>query len=66
MPGDTLFADFECFQALKMPYFSNKPGPSVGSDLPMPRSVKEVVDEIKQEHKAKRRKLDPDSSDGKK
>lgn len=48
-----------------MPYFSNKPGPSVGTDLPMPRSVKEVVDEIKQEHKAKRRKLDPDSTEGK-
>lgn len=45
-----------------MPYFSNAPGPSRGNDLPMPRSMKEVTNELKQEHKAKRRKLDADES----
>lgn len=39
-----------------MSYFSNKPAPSTGSELPMPRSTQEVTKDIKQGHKAKRRK----------
>ncbi|XP_067941740.1 cyclin-dependent kinase 7-like [Watersipora subatra] len=43
-------------QALRMSYFSNKPGPSTGSELPLPRTSQEVTKELKQEHRAKRRK----------
>lgn len=45
-----------------MAYFSNKPAPSTGSDLPMPQSSKEVSNDVKVEHRAKRRKLE--TSDG--
>lgn len=48
-----------------MSYFSNAPAPSVGSELPMPRSTKEVIKEIKSERTSKRRNHDPsDESNG--
>ncbi|KAF6028920.1 Cdk7 [Bugula neritina] len=46
-------------QALKMPYFSNSPAPSQGSELPLPKSAKEPANESRPNKSAKRRKMDP-------
>ncbi|KAH9632828.1 hypothetical protein HF086_005883 [Spodoptera exigua] len=32
----------DCTQALQMPYFSNKPAPSIGSKLPMPSNISKI------------------------
>lgn len=32
----------DCTQALKMPFFSNKPAPTISSKLPLPQSIKKI------------------------
>lgn len=42
----------DCTQCLKMPFFSNKPAPTVGSKLPLPQNIKKTL-----EKKSLKRKL---------
>lgn len=51
-----------CTQALKMPYFSNKPAPSPGSQLPLPSSLQTKKTESEESKASLKRKLS--SADG--
>lgn len=44
----------DCTQCLKMPFFSNKPAPTVGHKLPLPQNIRGNL-----EKKTLKRKLDP-------
>lgn len=46
-----------CTEALQMPYFANKPAPTIGSKLPMPSSYTEKIVEDKP-HGLKRKLLE--------
>ncbi|CAH1252831.1 CDK7 [Branchiostoma lanceolatum] len=53
---------YNCSQALQMPYFSNKPGPTPNPQLPLPSGTSAEI--LKEDHKVKvgvKRKLPADS-----
>ncbi|XP_030757806.1 cyclin-dependent kinase 7 [Sitophilus oryzae] len=42
-----------CRECLKMPFFSNKPAPTIGSKLPLPQNIRKVADIERQSLKRK-------------